>query len=372
MKKKTRRFLIWAVVFAIIIGTPAGLLYKISKRETPEEPISKARKALTEASACMAHLYEPGLFQKAESFYTDAMNEWQLENKKSIVNRNYNRIILLARKSQKASEEACLKSRKKAINEKANLKQLYQYLKTQRTRFNGSVNRFPIPQNIVRDFHHADLLMRESGDLIDKGDLILARKKLDLASKLFSTSTAYIHSFLKNYFSDYDTWKEWARQGIKYSEQNNTPMFLIDKMAHQLFVYIDGKLTNTYEIELGRNWVGPKSREGDQATPEGNYKIVSKKSGSKTIYHKAMLLDYPNEADLRRIREGARGKKYPRPGGMIEIHGNGGKGFNWTKGCIAVTDQEIDRLYALAEVGTKVIIVGSLEPFATIEKTLFE
>ncbi len=360
------------IALAVIIGISVHFVYKISNRETPEEPISKARKALSEAIACLAHLYEPGLYRKSESLYSDAMNEWQLENKKPIYKRNYNRIINLAKKSKLAAEEACTKSRKKALNEKAYLNQLYQYLKKQRTKFNGTVNKFPIPKNIVKDFHHADLLMRESGELIEQKEFLLARKKLDLSSKLFSSSTAYIHSYLKNYFLSYPTWQEWTKQGIRYSENNGVPMILIDKMAHKCYVYNNGKVVHEFEIEMGKNWVGQKTREGDLATPEGNYKVVSKKSGSKTIYHKALLLDYPNESDIRRIRELTMGKKHHRPGSMIEIHGHGDQGFNWTKGCIALSDKDIDKVFALVQVGTKVVIVGSLEPFKIYEKLYFE
>jgi len=351
---------------------PLYFIYKISTRETPEEPITKARKALSEAVACMSHLHEPRLYQKSESFYSDAMNEWQKENKKPIYKRNFNRVILLAQKSQKAAEEACAKSKLKARNEKTNLNQLYQFLKKQRSRFNGTLNKFPIPQVKVKDFHQADMLLRESGDLLDKGDLILARKKLDLSSKLFSTTIAYIHSFLKNYFSSYETWKSWASQGIKYSENNQAPMILIDKMAHKCYVYDNGKVVNEFEIEMGKNWIGQKTREGDLATPEGIYKVTAKKSGPKTNYHKALLLDYPNESDIRRIKELTKGKKYHRPGSMIEIHGHGDQGFNWTKGCVALADKDIDKVFALAQVGTKVVIVGSLEPFKTYEKMYFE
>jgi hypothetical protein len=370
MRRKTRRFYILFPLFLTIIIAPVLFSYHISKRETPEEPISIARKAISEAMACAAHVLEPALFQKSESYYSDAMSEWNLENKKPIYKRNYNRIIEMAKKAKKTADEACVKSKKKAINERQNLKQLYKFLKKQADKFQGAITRFPMPSKQVEDFHQADLLMRESSNLIEDEDFISTRKKLEKASILMSNAIAFAHSYLKNYFNDFPLWKDWVAYGVKYSEQE--PVLIIDKMAHKCYVYIDGKPTHEYEIEMGKNWIGQKTREGDLATPEGIYKVTHKKSGAKTIYHKALLLDYPNQNDLKRIKNLTGGKKSHRPGGMIEVHGHGGRGFNWTKGCMALSDKEMDRVFALTQVGTKVIIVGSLEPFNSIEQLYFD
>lgn len=349
---------------------PALYLYHLSNRETPEIPLQKARKAISEAKACAAHIMEPALFQKAESFYADAMSEWQLENKKPIYKRKYNKVIILAQKAKDIADDACVKSKKKAIDERQNLRQLYKFLKKQSTKLQGALSRFPIPSKYVEDFHQADLLMRESANLIESEDFVPARKKLEKASIKMSNVTAFTHSYLKNYFNDYPLWKDWAAYAIKNSEE--TAVILIDKIAHKCYVYKGGNRIHEFEIEMGKNWVGHKVREGDLATPEGIYNVTQKKSGAKTIYHKALLLDYPNQSDLKRIRELTNGKKHHRPGSLIEVHGHGGQGFNWTKGCVALSDKDMDKVFALSQVGTKVVIVGSLEPFKEIEQLYFD
>jgi murein L,D-transpeptidase YafK len=99
------------------------------------------------------------------------------------------------------------------------------------------------------------------------------------------------------------------------------------------------------------------------ATPEGMYKVTRKLEGSKTKYYKALLLDYPNEEDKARFREEIENGSLPRNakiGGLIEIHGDGGKGIDWTEGCVALTNKEMDIVYRLAKVGTPVTIVGSI------------
>jgi murein L,D-transpeptidase YafK len=99
------------------------------------------------------------------------------------------------------------------------------------------------------------------------------------------------------------------------------------------------------------------------ATPEGMYKITQKFDGSKTKYYKALLLDYPNEEDKEKFRSEIQHGSLPasaKIGGLIEIHGNGGKGIDWTEGCIALTDTEMDVIFKIAKVGTPVTIIGSM------------
>ena len=99
------------------------------------------------------------------------------------------------------------------------------------------------------------------------------------------------------------------------------------------------------------------------ATPEGMYKITKKFDGSKTKYYKALLLNYPNDEDLEKFRAEIQHGSLPasaKIGGLIEIHGNGGKGIDWTEGCIAIADNQMDVVFRIAKVGTPVTIIGSM------------
>ena len=122
-------------------------------------------------------------------------------------------------------------------------------------------------------------------------------------------------------------------------------------------------------FEFGPNWMAHKERAGDKATPEGNYHITSKKAGGGTGYHKAMLLDYPNAEDRARFAQLKRQGLISRRtgiGNLIEIHGNGGRGFDWTSGCVGMRDRDIDDLFRVVGAGTRVTIVGSIEPLSTV------
>ncbi len=134
---------------------------------------------------------------------------------------------------------------------------------------------------------------------------------------------------------------------------------LIRKGARRLTLFCNGKAIKTYRVALGSNPLGKKTTKGDGRTPEGCYIIDRRKADSR--YHRALHISYPNEEDKRQAA--ARGVS---PGGDIMIHGlkNGmgwvGKGHrlqDWTKGCVAMTNKEIDEIWRMVMDGTTVEIV---------------
>ena len=129
---------------------------------------------------------------------------------------------------------------------------------------------------------------------------------------------------------------------------------LVEKKERRLTLFSEGEVIKTYKIALGGNPVGPKVMQGDNKTPEGIYTIDSRNSNSE--YHLSLHISYPNEKDKRRAKELG-----VSPGGDIMIHGikNGlawvgasHAKFDWTKGCIAVTDEEMQEIYRLVPNGT--------------------
>jgi len=133
---------------------------------------------------------------------------------------------------------------------------------------------------------------------------------------------------------------------------------LILKRDHVMQLLAGGKIIRTYKVALGSGGLEPKEREGDARTPEGHYIIDARYAQSH--YHKALHVSYPNTEDRARAA-----KLGVSPGGAIMIHGlPNGKGwvgaahrlYDWTLGCIAVTDEEIDEIWNLVPVGTPVEI----------------
>jgi murein L,D-transpeptidase YafK len=133
---------------------------------------------------------------------------------------------------------------------------------------------------------------------------------------------------------------------------------VIEKSARQLSIFTNDKKLKTYRVALGRNPIGPKQEEGDMKTPEGVYKIDSR--NPRSDYHLALHVSYPSEEDTARAT-----KRGVNAGFDIMIHGlqNGGgwiaafhRMHDWTAGCIALTDEEIEELWRVTPDGTPIEI----------------
>jgi murein L,D-transpeptidase YafK len=140
--------------------------------------------------------------------------------------------------------------------------------------------------------------------------------------------------------------------------QTKTDHVVVLKSERTLQLWSQGKMIRTYKVALGGTPVGAKERQGDHKTPEGQY--VLDRRNPKSKFYKSLHVSYPNEQDRRRAA--AHGVA---PGGDIMIHGLP-KGFgwlgaahrqqDWTDGCVAVTDQEIDEIWELVPDGTPIEI----------------
>jgi murein L,D-transpeptidase YafK len=133
---------------------------------------------------------------------------------------------------------------------------------------------------------------------------------------------------------------------------------LILKSERKLQLLNSGKVLRTYKVALGPNPKGHKEREGDGRTPEGVY-VIDYRNG-KSQFYRALHVSYPNAADRAAAR-----KRGVSPGGMIMIHGLGKQygwlgsahtARDWTLGCIAVTNEEINDIWNLVADGTPVEI----------------
>lgn len=133
---------------------------------------------------------------------------------------------------------------------------------------------------------------------------------------------------------------------------------VVFKSERKMQAWSNGTLIKTYHIALGGNPIGHKQYEGDRRTPEGTYIINSRNANSG--YHKNLGVSYPNDAD--RTHAASIGKQ---PGGDIKIHGlRNGRGYigkfhrfkDWTHGCIAVTNPEVDELYTAVKDGALIEI----------------
>lgn len=148
---------------------------------------------------------------------------------------------------------------------------------------------------------------------------------------------------------------------------------VVNKAARTLSLYDAPKhLVKTYHVALGSQPTGPKQLEGDGATPEGEYFVTH--ANPKSKFHLSLGLSYPNAADATRgvsrgtitksegqaitdaIQRHERPPQHTKLGGDIFVHG-GGTEKDWTAGCIALTDGDIDELFARVPVGTPITVL---------------
>jgi hypothetical protein len=153
-------------------------------------------------------------------------------------------------------------------------------------------------------------------------------------------------------------WRSWADQTVAESRSSGKAALIVDKSEHRLYTVVAGRITDSFPCDLGFNSGHQKKRSGDGATPEGLYRVKFVNKQSK--FYRALMLDYPNEYDRRRFREAIKSGEISsdsRIGGLIEVHGHGGTGRDWTDGGVAVTDRVMDKLLRIASAGTPVTIV---------------
>jgi L,D-peptidoglycan transpeptidase YkuD (ErfK/YbiS/YcfS/YnhG family) len=158
-------------------------------------------------------------------------------------------------------------------------------------------------------------------------------------------------------------WQAMADATVSESSRRRSTALVVDKFRRRLTVYRFGRPVARFAAELGTGGLRQKLHSGDSATPEGRYKVTDVKLGARTRYYKALLIDYPNDDDLKRWEKARSEGTISRRvgvGGLIEIHGHGGQGTDWTDGCVALRDHEMDRLLTYAGLGTPVTIVGTV------------
>ena len=151
--------------------------------------------------------------------------------------------------------------------------------------------------------------------------------------------------------------KEKSAQEVITKDIDN---ILVEKANRKIYLRNGEDVIRTYKISLGKNPVGAKVKSGDNKTPEGNYYIS--RHNPKSAYHLSLKISYPNAEQTKAAEEG----NYSA-GGDIMIHGFPNKipalvfkfwhkYMDWTAGCIAVTNDEIEEIYNLVKDGTPITI----------------
>lgn len=214
------------------------------------------------------------------------------------------------------------------------------------------------------------IALSEAKASIDSNRYDSAMEKVEDAAALLNGAEKLVTPILKRYSQNdiINKWRKFVRDTIDESKRKKMAVIVVDKAERTLTLYINGKILQAFNIGFGRYGYRDKLFSGDDATPEGRYKIIKKSGRGESKYYRALLLDYPNQEDRKEfLKAKKRGliSKNARIGGLIEIHGGGEE--STTNGCIALENNHMDELFDKVAIGTPVTIVGA----TSIENELY-
>ena len=362
------------LIFIFVVAVVIFLIVQLFRALVPDPPqgeVERARSAIARARDHHSEVYSPLLFREAQNNYDSAMAVWRSENDRFILLRDYERVLSFATIAEKKANEASINTISRSSSLKSSLTSEMSRLRMEMISFEKIFLAMPLPQDLKKKHARGKLLLREAEIDLRKENFVNGNVKIAEANEYISGSYNLAKKTLRDYFKSYPDWDEWATETISVSRKTGSYAILIEKIPALCHLYQGGKKKYTFEVEFGSNWLGDKKSRGDNATPEGKYIVTKKLSGGSTKYHKALMINYPNKIDIHEFNERIRNGQLPvdaRIGDMIEIHGDGGKGANWTQGCVALRNDDMDILYKYADKGTPVTIIGStltIEEFFT-------
>ncbi len=359
---------IYSWILILISATTVYFLLNYLKPKPPVNELMEARNAITQALTLNTKTYSGEILQQAQALYDSAMDLWLRENERFLYLRKYDLVRGLALQSGEEARKSMLASHEsEAVLKQKNQKQIDEL---SRLLADYQVIYGHVPVDLKSpDLTKIRYLYAEGTLAFEKQNYPEASKKLDTAEIMLKELISVSNENLENYLESYSLWTTIIRETITESRKKSKSCLIVDKYARKCHLYKKGELVDSFSIELGTNWIGDKQYQGDKSTPEGVYTILKRKSSPDTKYYKALLLNYPNEDDKKRFISNKKNGTIDARlaiGGLIEIHGHGGKGIDWTDGCIAVTNEDMDVLYNVCPEGTTVAIAGSLKPFSEI------
>jgi len=355
---------IFSLAFLVVL-----VLLILFMDKPPMGDFSKCNEIMTKAKKANADVYAPEYYQAAETNYKYAFIDLKRQNEKLFFKRNFSKARELIVLAILKAELALNASGTNKDTQKARFLKETELLRKKLDSYHDFFIKLPLRNQTRKDYEFGKLSVEESLNAFEKGDFMKANKKLNEGKSRISYADNEVNANLQEYFGRFPKWQKWVQSTIATSASTKSYAFVVDKIKHKGFLYFNGKLTKEYDVEFGKNWIGDKLYAGDNATPEGRYVVTRKKNSRDSGYYKAMMLNYPNEEDRAEFAARRRSGQIPKSrgiGGLIEIHGNGGKGVDWTKGCVALSDDKIDELFNKLSVGSPVTIVGSTVSLAEL------
>jgi hypothetical protein len=353
---------------AIVAGllALAGLAVETAATGRTRPPAAARAAAITAfeaAAASEASRWAPEALRAADEALRAALVAWSREENRVLPLRDYRPAARALGGAESLALEALRVGEELRTEARGAAEQAVRDARAVEAHAQALVAVTALPRAERVHLQRARLLVREAEVLLRDGDVEAARSRAERSRAELGEALGPALQAAGRYTSPEQValWRRWIEEARGWSRETGEPAVLVLKEKNVLVLLARGAPVRTYGAEIGANALGVKQRQGDRATPEGRYRIVAKRDHGRSRYHRALLLDYPNAADRERFAAAKRRGEIPRDariGGQIEIHGEGGRGQNWTEGCVALSNRDIDDLYERVGVGTRVTIVG--------------
>jgi L,D-peptidoglycan transpeptidase YkuD (ErfK/YbiS/YcfS/YnhG family) len=349
------------VVLALIVASV--LPVSLGWTTPPEYGRRTAERALAEARASGARDWAPELLARAETTMRLNLAEESLESHQLLPLRDFRVARDGFARVEAESRLAMLEATRRAFSAKEQaaegLAQAGAAVDLAESVLGAAGRQVDLRGRLAR----ARILHEEARLRFEGGDYPYAEERAALAQEQAQEVLARATAMMERYVDadEVARWRSWIDDTVRWSKKTGQPAIVVSKDDHQLTLYVKGQAVDTYPADIGLNNLTGKVRAGDHATPEGRYRITSKRGRGQTAFYKALMLDYPNLDDRKRFEEQRRKGLVPPgtgPGNLIEIHGEGGRAKDWTRGCVAVSNGHMDQLFTRVRVGTPVTIVG--------------
>jgi len=342
-----------------VAGLGALVVLLIPASQPPVSSLEEAKLGLAQARKTGAPKYAEVRYRLAEEQMREGWMEMAHQSGRLAPFRSYrvadSLLSLAVRTALQAGREAESKAPYLDSLARAECTHLRNELFVWRDALNGSLVLFKANDYLSS----ADLAIRTGQLLIDRGQYTEACQVVAGGKASLNRLSNMLAEYTDAEAQKIAVWRSWVQETLEQSLKRGEYAVIVDKTTHKTHLVRAGNLLRSYDCDLGYNSSHNKLFAGDGATPEGKYEITKVKSrGSK--YYKALLLNYPNQTDRKRFEENKKKgiiSSHASIGGLIEIHGEGGKNRDWTEGCVALENGEMDDIMKYVTVGTKVTIV---------------
>lgn len=331
----------------------------------PREALEAAGRAMERAKEAGGVTRAPGVCAAAQAALARAEGEMRVQVKRSVLSRDFGEAQALASQALLAAESCDLHARIVRDQARARSAAALEDLEAWIGRAAALARHVPDGEGVKDTLLRAEITLGEGRGSFEHGQYESALEAGVRGKGQVDAALAAIKGFIDRFEASprRASWRRWVAGTLRDGRRDRRAVILVDKLRRQLLLIKGDEEIASYAVDLGAGGIDSKVRAGDEATPEGRYRVTEVRAPGQTRYHRALMLDYPNAEDrarFRRLRRAGSVSRDQEIGSNIEIHGKGGRGQDWTLGCVALEDDDMDDLVPRVGVGTPVTIVGMI------------